>query len=143
MVQFKAGQPLWSAAGGIHVAEVTLDQPITIVEMELRKPSGKNAATPLDPLQADPRHYSLEFENHQVRVFRVKIGPRETTAMYEHILGRVTVYLTDQKARIVGPAGKTDVQTRKAGDIVWAEGGKRRDENLSDQPFEAVVVELK
>ena len=52
VLNFKAGEPLWSAAGGIHVAEVTSDQPITIVEMELRKPSGKNPATTLDPLKA-------------------------------------------------------------------------------------------
>src|SRR4051812_25489044 len=31
VLNFKAGEVLWSPAGGIHVAEVTSDQPITIV----------------------------------------------------------------------------------------------------------------
>ena len=37
VLNFKAGEALWSGAGGIHVAEVTSESPITIVEMELRK----------------------------------------------------------------------------------------------------------
>jgi hypothetical protein len=28
-----------------------------------------------DPLQVDPKHYAIEFENDRVRVLRVKYGP--------------------------------------------------------------------
>src|ERR1051326_1575826 len=97
VLNFKAGQPLWSAAGGVHVAEGTSEQPITIAEMELSKPSGRNPATTLDPLKVDPKHYKLEFENGQVRVFRVKIGPHEKVPLHEHVLNRVVVYLTGQR----------------------------------------------
>jgi uncharacterized RmlC-like cupin family protein len=143
VLHFKAGEPLWSPSGGIHVAEVTSDQPITIVEMELRKRSGKNPATALDPLKVDPKHYRLEFENDQVRVFRVRIGAHESAPLHEHVLNRVGVYLTGQNFRVTGADGKVETQTRKAGEIAWGEATKHKEENLSDQPFEAVVVELK
>jgi uncharacterized RmlC-like cupin family protein len=143
VLDFKAGEALWSAAGGIHVAEVTSDQPITIVEMELRKPSGISPATSLDPLKVDPRHYKLEFENDQVRVLRVTIGPHESAPLHEHVLNRVAVYLTGQNFRVVGADGKTETATRSAGDIAWGERVKHQEENLSDKPFEALVVELK
>jgi quercetin dioxygenase-like cupin family protein len=143
VLEFKAGEPLWSAAGGIHVAEVTSEQPITIVEMELRKPTGKDPATMLDPLKVDARHYKLEFENNQVRVFRVTIGAHESAPLHEHVLNRVVVYLTDQNLRVTGSDGKAETQNRHAGDIVWAEAGKHQEQNVSDKPFEAIVVELK
>ena len=53
------------------------------------------------------------------------------------------VYLTDQNFRVTGADGKTETQNRHAGDIVWAEAGKHQEQNLSDKPFEAIVVELK
>jgi len=143
VLKFRAGQPLWSAAGGIHVAEVTSEEPITIVEMELRKPTGKNPATSLDPLKVDPKHYKIEFENDQVRVIRVKIGPHEKAPLHEHMLNRVVVYLTDQNFKVTNSDGKVDMQQHKAGDIAWGEPAKHQEENLTDQPFEVVVVEVK
>jgi uncharacterized RmlC-like cupin family protein len=143
VLNFKAGEPLWSASGGIHVAEVTSDQPITIVEMELRRPSGKAASTALDPLSVDPQHYHLDFENPQVRVFRVRIGPHEKTPTYEHLLGRVVVYISDQNVRVTGADGKPEMHVHHAGDIAWAESGKHWEENVADSAFEAVVVEVK
>ena len=143
VLNFKAGEPLWSAAGGIHVAEVTSDQPITIVEMELRKPTGKDPSTMLDPIKTDGRHYRLEFENSQVRVFRVRIGAHESAPLHEHVLNRVAVYLTDQNLRVTDADGRAETQTRHAGDIVWGEAVKHQEQNLSAEPFEALVVELK
>jgi beta-alanine degradation protein BauB len=143
VLDFKAGEALWSAAGSIHVAEVTSAEPITIVEMELRKPAGSIQATALDPLQVDPRHYKLEFENSQVRVIRVTIGPHESAPLHEHVRNRVAVYLTDQTFRVTGADGKSETQTRHAGVIAWGESVKHREENLSDKPFEALVVEVK
>ena len=67
VLNFKAGEALWSASGGIHVAEATSEQPITIVEMELRKPSARDSATGLDPVNLDRIPYNFEFENQQVR----------------------------------------------------------------------------
>jgi uncharacterized RmlC-like cupin family protein len=143
VLNFKAGEALWSGAGGIHVAEVTSEAPITIVEMELRKASARGSATGLDPVKVDPKHYTLEFENQQVRVVRVKIGAHESTPMHQHVLNRVVVYLTDQNLRIIGSDGKVETQTRRAGDIVWGESVQHKEENLNGRPFEALMVELK
>src|ERR1017187_8421222 len=84
-MNFKAGEVQWSPAGGMHMAEITSPEPVTIVEIELKKPGAKLSATgPLDPVVVDPKHYKVEFENDQVRVLRVKIGPHESTPEHQH-----------------------------------------------------------
>src|SRR5216684_2803592 len=79
VLSWKAGEAKWSPASGMHVAEISTDNPVTIVEIELKKPGGtaKTVAGALDQVKVDPKHYSVEFENDQVRVLRVKIGPGE------------------------------------------------------------------
>src|SRR5689334_20112728 len=59
-LEFKAGQPLWSAARGTHTAEVVSPEPVTIIEVELKKAAdaGKSATAALDPVKVDPKHYS-------------------------------------------------------------------------------------
>jgi hypothetical protein len=84
----------------------------------------------------------VEFENDQVRVLRVKLGAHESAPLHEHA-DRVAVYLTDQNFRVEEADGSVSTRTRKAGDVVWSEKARHKEENLSGQPFEAVVVELK
>jgi hypothetical protein len=59
------------------------------------------------------------------------------------MLNRVVVYLTDQNGRMTTPDGKVDTAQHKAGEASWGGPVKHQEENLSDKPFEAVVVELK
>lgn len=33
--------------------------------------------TKVDPVEADSRHYSIEFENEKIRVVRIKYGAKE------------------------------------------------------------------
>jgi hypothetical protein len=98
VLEFKPGDVKWSPASGMHVSEITSDQPVAMVEVELKKPGGPaskmNAA--LDPVKVDPKDYKVEFENSQVRVVRVKIGAHQKVPLHEHFLNRVVVYLTDQ-----------------------------------------------
>jgi hypothetical protein len=143
-ISFKENEVKWSPIEGKHIAEVSTEKPVNIVEIELKKPSaGKTITSPIDPLKIDHKHYKLEFENDQVRVFRVHIGPHETTPMHEHQLHRVMVYLTDASVQSTGPDGKTDLTPHKAGDI--AEGGamKHTELNMTDKPVEVIVTELK
>ncbi|MFN2500252.1 MAG: hypothetical protein ABR557_14310, partial [Pyrinomonadaceae bacterium] len=42
-----------------------------------------------DPVKVDPKHYSVEFENAQVRVLRIKYGPHEKSVMHWHPAGVV------------------------------------------------------
>ena len=144
VLNFKEGEAKWSPIEGRHVAEVTTETPVGIVEIELKKPgAGKTAATGLDPLNVDRKHYKLEFENDQVRVFRVKIGPRESTPMHEHQLNRIMVYLTDARVRVTTADGKVDTTPHKAGDILQGGAAKHSEENTTDKPVEVIVTELK
>jgi len=143
-LHWSAGEAKWSPAAGMHIAEITSGEPVNIVEIELKKKGGGLAPnTPLDPLKIDSKHYKIEFENDQVRVFRVKIGPHSATPMHEHMLKRIVTYLTDADMRVTGADGKVENQQHKAGDVVWGEHAKHSEQNLGDKPFEAVVTELK
>jgi uncharacterized RmlC-like cupin family protein len=141
---WKAGQVVWSPAGGMHSPEVVSDEPFNIVEVELKNTGTKKPiAAPLDPLKIDPKHYKLEFENDQVRVLRVHIGPHETAPMHEHGLNRVTVFLTDQTFRTTTKDGKMEEVQHKAGEAVWGTPLTHKEENTTAQPFEAIVAEIK
>jgi hypothetical protein len=95
-----------------------------------------------DAVKADPKHYKVEFENDQVRVLRITYGPREKSVMHEHP-ANVAVFLKDLKGRFTLPDGKTqDVQV-KAGTHQFDPGGKHLPENMGDEGFELVLVELK
>ena len=145
VMEFKAGDVKWSPASGMHVSEVTSDQPVTIIEVELKKPGSadKKVNVALDPVKVDPKDYKIELENSQVRVVRVKIGAHQKVPLHEHTLNRLVVYLTDQNGTMTSPDGKVDTAQHKAGEVSWAGAAKHQEENLRDGPFEAVVVEFK
>jgi quercetin dioxygenase-like cupin family protein len=141
---FKAGEVKWSPASGMHSPEVISDDAFNIIEIGLKTPgTGKAITSSLDPVKVDPRHYKLEFENAQVRVLRVKIEPHGATPMHEHSVNRVTVFLTDQEFRVTDSNGKIDIVKHKAGDAVWGTPTTHAEENLSNNPFEVVAIELK
>jgi hypothetical protein len=140
---WQAGQVVWSPPSGMHSPEV-LDHDFDIVEVELKTPgTGKAISADLDPLKVDPGHYTLEFENPKVRVVRVKVEPHGNTLMHAHTTDRVTVFLTDQKFQAEDQAGKITTMEHKAGDVVWGTPLTHKEKNLSDQPFEALSIELK
>jgi len=63
---WKAGDVAWSAAGGMHTSQHVSAAPTRIVEIELRKNTGKNAGpAPKDGI----------LENGQVRVYRGSTAP--------------------------------------------------------------------
>jgi uncharacterized RmlC-like cupin family protein len=139
-----AGQVKWSPADGMHAPEVISDDPFNIAEVELKNTgSHQSIASALDPLKIDPKHYKLEFENDQVRVSRVHIGPHETTPMHEHPLNRVTVFLTDQSFSVTTKDGKAEAVQHKAGEAAWGTPLTHKEENVSDKAFEAVLIEIK
>ena len=149
-----AGEVKWSPASGLHYSgpsptAVFHDPPppngVMGIDIGIKKAGdpGKVASSALDPLRVDPQVYKLEFENSQVRVIRVKMGPRQSVPMHEHILNSVVFFLTDANLRETSPEGKAVVAQHKAGDFSWNGPSKHKGENLNDQPFEALVVEVK
>jgi len=94
-----------------------------------------------DPVQVDPKHTKIEFENEQVRVLRFHLGPKEISPMHEHP-GRVFVFLTDANTKVT-VEGKAEERSGKAGVVRYRDAEKHAVENLSDKDYESIIVELK
>src|ERR1041385_3130183 len=80
---------------------------------------------------------TVEIDNAWVRVIRVKQGPHGKNPAVEHPAS-VAVYLTDTRQKV----GNREL-THKGGDVAYLEPAKETEENLSDQPLEYILVELK
>lgn len=90
----------------------------------------------------DSPHYKLEFENEHVRVLHITYGPSEKSVMHYHPAA-VAVLLDDMKAQFTLPDGQRVEREGKAGEAMWTEAGQHLPENMSDQPFELILIELK
>ena len=95
-----------------------------------------------DPVLVDSAHYSLEFENDDVRVIRITYGPNESSVMHYHPAG-VAVFLTDQRVQFTLPDGQTLEGENQAGEVRWTKVGSHLPRNLSDRPLELILVEIK
>lgn len=95
-----------------------------------------------DPTVVDSAHYRVVFENDQVRVLRITYGPHHKSVMHYHPAG-VVVFLTDIRGTFTLPDGQTVEFEGRAGEAIWAEAGSHLPENLRDEPFEVILVELK
>ncbi len=144
-LNWEAGQVRWDPAGGEHTSRNTGPSPFRIVEVELKKPGGGAVRwPPQDPIQVDPKHYTVLLDNPQVRVVRARYGPRDNGPMHQHSLRRVTVNLTDQEVELTLPGGEKRQLLRKAGEVVWTtEPGSHSEINLRNEPFEVILVEVK
>jgi hypothetical protein len=130
-IAFHRGDVRWRPASGAYVAENTGDQPIRILEIDLKgRPAGPAPVSQLDPAAVDARHYKVEFENDQVRVLRVHYGAHETGVLHQHMLNRVVVYLNDQ------PGAKAD-------DVRMSGPATHTEQNESDRPADRIAIELK
>ena len=95
-----------------------------------------------DAVTADPEHYTVVFENDRVRVIRITYGPHEKSVMHEHNAG-VYINITDARTRMTLPDGTSEDGASTAGTVTWTDGDEHIPENLSDEPFEVIQVELK
>ncbi|MBI1354614.1 MAG: hypothetical protein GC160_09730 [Acidobacteria bacterium] len=143
--KWAAGQALWSPAEGLHKVNYQTQAPVSLVKVELQRiaPLGSPAPGPLDPLEVDPRHYSVDFENEQVRVIRVTIGAGQAAPLHQHARPRAVVYLTDADFEQTLEDGSQVASKQRRGDVVWSDQPVRHRELNRGGDFEAVVVELK
>jgi quercetin dioxygenase-like cupin family protein len=95
-----------------------------------------------DPTQVDSNHYKVTFENEQVRILRITYGAHEKSVMHEHP-NSIAVFLTDGQVKFSLADGKSQEVTVKAGQSAWSPAGKHLPENMSDKPFEVVLIEMK
>jgi hypothetical protein len=97
-------------------------------------------ATP-DAVTADPKHYSVSFENDVVRFVRAKYGPGEKSVMHRHLPGCV-IFLTDQTFNFTVPDGSTDPASVPAGALGCSDGNVHLPENIGETA-EFIMVEFK
>ena len=76
-----------------------------------------------------PALYKVEIDNPSVRVLRETVAPHEKSPVHSHP-ATVVVYLTATRGH-------------HAGDVTYNEPGMHSEENISDRPAEAIVIELK
>ena len=102
---------------------------------------GRDAATFPDAVSADPKHYSLSFENDVARFLRVKYAKGEKSVMHRHLPGCV-VFLTDQTFNFTLPDGSTEPASVPAGALGCSDGNVHLPENIgADAEF--IMVEFK
>jgi mannose-6-phosphate isomerase-like protein (cupin superfamily) len=95
-----------------------------------------------DPAIVDSRHYTVDFENDDVRVLRIRYGPGEKSVMHGHPKSLV-VFLSDCKGRFTYADGSTEDLEVKAGQTMFTEATEHCPESLSAEPFEVLQIELK
>ena len=95
-----------------------------------------------DAAKVDAKHYTVAFENDQVRVLKVHYGPGEKSTMHSHP-NTVAVFITDAKGKFTFPDGKSQDFDVKAGEAMADTAKTHLPENTSDKAFDVVVVELK
>lgn len=96
-----------------------------------------------DPVEVDPRHYHLEFENDRVRVLRVRYGPHERSPLHRHPAA-IVVNLSKCDFRFYNPGGGKQQIVGRPGQIIpFEEPFEHEPENLSSEAFEGLMIEFK
>lgn len=96
----------------------------------------------LDAVKVDPQHYTVEVDNERVRALRIRYGPREKSVMHSHPDG-VAVGLTAFHVGFTFPDGTTQELQGQPGQVLWTPAGPHLPENLTDNPLELILIELK
>lgn len=94
-----------------------------------------------DPVQTNPEHYRVIFENDFVRVLSYSDQPGESTTIHEHP-NSVMVTLSDFHRRLATGAGTRDVELT-SGQALWLPAQRHFGENTGTTPTHAIFVELK
>ena len=138
-IRANAGDVKWDPKGGLHTSENVGGTTFRIVEIELRK---DGSAVPW-PAAVPAGAHIKELENNQVRVLRLKIGPRQKLPEHEHAFPQIIVPLSEVDFAVTSADGTRTSLKGKSGDAIFAQPGRHAEENLLDQPVEILLVELK
>jgi quercetin dioxygenase-like cupin family protein len=84
------------------------------------------------------------FENDDVRVWDMRIGPRGKKAWHHHTMDYIIISVTGGKAEIENVEGKSYLVDDRAGGVIWQDAGQKHElRNLTDAPYQNILVELK
>ena len=95
-----------------------------------------------DAAAVDPDHYTVEFENDEVRVLRISYEPGEMSVMHEHP-DAVAIMVTDGTMVMHSEDGESAEMSWGAGDAMWTPAVKHKPENVSDGKVVVILVEMK
>jgi quercetin dioxygenase-like cupin family protein len=95
-----------------------------------------------DPVQVDSQHYTVEVETEKVRVLRARYGPHEKSQMHGHP-ALIGIMLTGGLIRFTYPDGRSEQIMVNAGQVMSFPATEHLPENVTDQPFEVILVEIK
>jgi quercetin dioxygenase-like cupin family protein len=91
-----------------------------------------------DAITADPRHYTVEFENDIVRVLRVRLGAGDTTPAHTHS-AYCAIELSDSSLK----EGNGPTTESKAGQVFCGDATSHAPHNVGKALAESIVVEFK
>ena len=91
-----------------------------------------------DAITADPRHYSVEFENDIVRVLRVRLGAGDSTPAHSHS-AYCAIEITDSSLK----EGNGPTTESKAGQVFCGDATSHAPKNVGKALAESIVVEFK
>jgi hypothetical protein len=95
----------------------------------------------LDPVETNPDHYAVVFENERVRVLEYRDRPGDRTTPHEHP-DSVMYTLSAFRRRLHGDDAQRDVEM-PAGLTGWLPAQRHAGENIGDSPTHVLFVELK
>lgn len=140
--QWKFGDVKFGKATYIHRAMNVGTTPFHNLTIELLKSPTLFKGGPRFPRQTGREPV---LENDRVRVFRVSLGPGESTGMHTHLVPSLAVTLTDGEIEIA-PEGKGNADRLRvtAAEVRWRAGAVTHSiKNVGSTRFEAVDIELK
>jgi quercetin dioxygenase-like cupin family protein len=145
-VAAEAGQAIFTPSGN-HLPTNISGDALEVILVELAEGDDEpadaaEAETDPDPSVVDADHYTVEFENDQVRVLRIAYGPGEESVMHYHP-DAIAVFLSPQHVRMTMPDGASEEVHGEAGDVIPTPGGQHLPANMAEEPFELILVELK
>lgn len=142
VVRHADGSAVWGHGG--TTSDTAVGAPAHEIIVELKDaPSNTVPNTPGLP-PAFPRPGSKKvFENDKVRVWNYAWVPGKPTAMHFHDTEVVVTYLQDGDVASTTPDGKTTVNHRKAGDIVYNLANRSHSEEVVKGEQSGIMLELK
>ena len=152
-VTFASGDVVTLNQQAGQVAEVNLvpqarseenvsDQPIELIQVELKPGAPRSPPIALDVVKLDPDHHPVVLENDRVRVLRTILEPHLRSPMHEHP-HYVVVYLTDLHTTMTLGDGRKVDNPRKPGDVAWRDALKHETENIGEKTAVEIQIELK
>jgi quercetin dioxygenase-like cupin family protein len=95
----------------------------------------------LDPVESNPEHYKVVFENDLVRVLEYSDEPGDMTTPHRHP-DSVMYTLSAFRRRLVSGGAQREVELQ-AGSVGWLPAQEHQGENIGDTPTKVLFVELK